>query len=75
MHKDDPRQAKTLDEACANDDGTYNGIKLLSWLSEVFNPTKGFSEQEVRDIANEVIKDKNHDHSNIRPIQYTVSKC
>lgn len=45
---DDPRKAKTLDEACANGDGTYNGAKLLSWLSEVVNPSKGVSESEVQ---------------------------
>lgn len=51
---DDPRKAKTLDEASANGDGTFNGIKALSWLSEVLNPGKGLSEDEVRKIADEV---------------------
>jgi hypothetical protein len=44
----DPRKAKTLDEACANGDGTYNGARLLSWLSEAANPGKGVPEAEVR---------------------------
>lgn len=51
---DDPRKAKTLGEACANGNGTYNGIRLLSWLSEVLHPGKGLSEEEVREIAAEV---------------------
>lgn len=44
----DPRKAKSLDEASANGDGTYNGAAALSWLSEVLNPGKGMSEQDVR---------------------------
>lgn len=51
----DPRKAKTLGEACANGDGTYNGIKLMAWLSEAVNPGKGISEQEVRKIADGVM--------------------
>ncbi len=43
----DPRDAKTLGEACQNPDGTYNGIKLLSWLSKL--PV-----EEVQKIADEV---------------------
>lgn len=43
----DPRKAATLDEASANGDGTYNGSRALSWLSEVMNPGKGVSEAEV----------------------------
>lgn len=50
----DPRKAKTLDEACANSSGTYNGVRLLSWLSEVLHPGAGLSEEEVREIASEV---------------------
>ena len=46
----DPRKAKSLDEACANGDGTYNGAKMLSWLSEVLNPGKGIPEAEVQSI-------------------------
>lgn len=50
----DPRKAKTLGEACANSGGTYNGVRLLSWLSEVLHPGAGLSEDEVREIAAEV---------------------
>lgn len=50
----DPRKAKTLDQACANGNGTYNGHRLLSWLSEVLHPGKGLSEDEVRQIDAEV---------------------
>lgn len=46
----DPRKAKTLDEACANGDGTYNGAKLLSWMSEALHPGKGVPEDEVMRI-------------------------
>lgn len=44
----DPRKATTLDEAAANGDGTFNGARALSWLSEAMNPGKGASEAEVR---------------------------
>lgn len=44
----DPRHAKTLDEASANGDGTYNGARALAWLSEALNPGKGASEAEVQ---------------------------
>ena len=50
----DPRKAKTLGEACANGDGTYNGLKLMAWLSESVNPGHGFSEEEVQKIWEEV---------------------
>jgi hypothetical protein len=43
----DPRQALTLHEACANGDGTYNGARALSWLSEALHPGKGMSIEEV----------------------------
>lgn len=46
----DPRKAKTLEEAGANGDGTYNGFRTLSWLSEAVSPGKGFSEEEVKAI-------------------------
>ncbi len=44
----DPRKAKTLEEACANGDGTYDGARLLSWLSEALHPGEGASEDEVK---------------------------
>lgn len=50
----DPRQARTLDEAARNPDGTYNGIRALSWLSSALSGGKGLSEDEVRLIAEEV---------------------
>jgi hypothetical protein len=46
----DPRKARTLNEASANGDGTYNGARALSWLSEVLFPGKSLSEAEVREI-------------------------
>lgn len=39
----DPRLAKSLEEACSNGDGTYNGARMLSWLSEAVNPGHGVS--------------------------------
>ena len=54
----DPRQAKTLEEAAKNSNGTYNGVKLLSWLSEALNPGKGIPEEEVKEIAEKVIREK-----------------
>lgn len=47
----DPRKAKSLDEAALNPDGkTWNGYRLLSWLSEALHPGAGLSEEEVREI-------------------------
>lgn len=51
--RDDPRNAKTLGEACANGDGTYDGARMLSWLSAVLTPGRGLSEAEVRRIFEE----------------------
>lgn len=50
----DPRKAKTLGEAALNPDGTYNGLRALSWLSEAVNPGKGISLEEVQKIADNV---------------------
>ncbi|MBG4448713.1 hypothetical protein I5F71_02855 [Pseudomonas aeruginosa] len=50
----DPRKAKTLGEAALNRNGTYNGARALSWLSEVLHPGHGLSEEEVREIAAQV---------------------
>jgi len=52
----DARQAKTLDEACRNPDGTYSAIRLLSWLSEAVAPGKGIAEDEVRQMAAEAMQ-------------------
>lgn len=51
---DDPRRARTLGEAALNPDGTYNGARALSWLSEVLHPGAGISEAEALQIAEEV---------------------
>lgn len=50
----DPRKAKTLDEAARNEDGSYNGVKALSWLSEVLFPGNGMDEAEVLQLVEEV---------------------
>jgi hypothetical protein len=50
----DPRTAKTLGEAALNADGTYNGAKALSWLSECLTPGRGLSQEEVQAIFEEV---------------------
>jgi hypothetical protein len=47
----DPRKAETLEQACANGDGTFNGFRLLSWLSDVTNPGQGLSIEEVEQLA------------------------
>lgn len=52
----DPRKAKTLGEAALNPNGTYNGVRALSWLSAALFPGGGLSEDEVREIAEEVRK-------------------
>ena len=49
----DPRGAKTLGEAAMNADGTFDGARALSWLSEALNPGKGASETDVRRIWDE----------------------
>lgn len=53
LNKPDPRKAKTLGEAAQNTDGTWNGAKALSWLSEVLHPGRGLSEDEVTKIWEE----------------------
>ena len=50
----DPRKAKTLDEAARNGDGSYNGVRVLSWLSEVLFPGNGMDEAEVLQLVEEV---------------------
>ena len=50
----DPRRAKTLGEAAENPDGTFNGARMLSWLSEALNPGKCASEREVLDAWDEI---------------------
>lgn len=53
VRHDGPRKAKTLEEAAANGDCTYNGARALSWLSEVLHPGHGVSEEEVRKLWEE----------------------
>ncbi|PMX29244.1 MULTISPECIES: hypothetical protein [unclassified Pseudomonas] len=50
---DDPRDAKDLDEASRNPDGTYNGLRALSWLSRALTGGKGIPLEEVEQIAAE----------------------
>ena len=54
----DPRKAKTLGEAAMNPDGTYNGLRALSWLSDILTGGKGLSEEEVAEIAADVKRQK-----------------
>lgn len=49
----DARKSKTLGEAAANANGTWNGPRALAWLSEALNPGKGVSEEEVRRVWDE----------------------
>lgn len=50
----DPRQAKSLDEAARNPDGTYNGFRALFWMSAIFSKSgKGIPEDEVRTMVAE----------------------
>ena len=49
----DPREADTLDHAARNPDGTYNGLRAMSWLSEVLRPGHGFSVEQIEEIAAE----------------------
>lgn len=46
----DARKATTLDEAARNPDGTYNGARALSWLSDVLTGGKGMPEGEIKQI-------------------------
>lgn len=52
--KTDPRKAKTLGEAAMNPDGTYNGLRALSWLSDILNPGNGLTVEEVQKIADDI---------------------
>ena len=47
----DPRKADTLDDAARNPDGTYDGARVLSWLSDVLlGDGKGIPEAEIREM-------------------------
>jgi len=43
-------KSKTLGEACANGDGTYNGLKLMQWLFEALTG-KPLSDKDMSEIA------------------------
>lgn len=55
---EDPRKAETMGEAAMNPDGSYNGLRALSWLSEALNPSKGLGEQEVKAVYDRVKAEK-----------------
>jgi hypothetical protein len=44
------KEADALLDECRNADGTYNGVKLVSRLSEILHPGHGLSEEEVQRI-------------------------
>ena len=67
--KRDPRRAKTLEEAARNPDGTYNGARALSWLSEALCPGRGISEAEVMKMWDDKKKEK-RDATEGRPSLY-----
>lgn len=50
MAKPEPHEAKTLGEACANGDGTYNGLRMMQFLFSAVTGGKEISEQEVQDM-------------------------
>jgi hypothetical protein len=43
---------KPLLDACANGDGTYNGVKLFQWLTEAVSG-RDLGEEEIRKILAE----------------------
>ena len=45
----DPRDAPDLDQASRNPDGTYDGAKALSWLSNVLTSRQGLTVDEIRE--------------------------
>lgn len=49
----DPRKANTLGEAALNPDGTYNGARALSWLSDVLSPGRGMTVEQVQEMFEE----------------------
>jgi hypothetical protein len=56
--KTDPRKARTLGEAAANGDGTYNGARAMAWLSEALHPGSGLTEQEVKNMWDKVQRER-----------------
>ncbi len=57
----DPRKAKTLGDAAQNTDGTFNGYRALSWLTEALHPGQGVSEDEVRKLYEEAKAQRDRD--------------
>jgi hypothetical protein len=46
----DPRLAHTLEEAARNGDGSWNGVRALSWLSKALDPNgTGLSVAEIKE--------------------------
>lgn len=58
---DEPHEARTLGEACQNEDGTYNGVRLMQWLFSAMTGGKIIHEDEVR-AAWEAAKRKREPH-------------
>ena len=58
MKVSDCRGAKTLAEAAQNADGTWNGAKALSWLSEALSPGQRIPEAEVTQMFEDTIERK-----------------
>ncbi len=57
---DDPRKAQTLGEASQNPDGSYNGYRALSWLSEAAFPGKGIPVEDVENIGRDIMAGRQH---------------
>lgn len=58
VRQTDPRTAPTLGAAAKNPDGTWNGAKALSWLSEALRPGKGVPVEEVEQMWREIKEKK-----------------
>ena len=52
----DPRKAASLEEAAKNPDGTFDGARALSWLSEALNPGRGVPVEDVDDLWKEAVE-------------------
>lgn len=49
----EPHEAKTLGEACANGDGTYDGVRLMQFLFSAVTGGKQIATEEVRQMWDE----------------------
>lgn len=54
-----PPEEQTLDEVARNPDGTYNGYKMLAWLSNVLHPGVELSPEDVQKMAEEIRMERN----------------